>query len=135
MLDFSSKTRILTYFSEVLIDSLSSTPEDGLVGGGPKVEDPVVQPRVLVDGDQKLVLGVFLGDPSRRVVDLKRKLRLGGRDHPHLLGVELHVLLGAALNLGVHFLDGGEDVNDALLRDAGNVEVQDINTRIKKSRD
>ena len=91
--------------------------EDGLVGRRPEVEDPVVEPRVLVDPDVEVVLA--LGDPARGVLDLEGQLGLGGGDDPDLLDEELDVLLGAALDLGVHGLDGGEDVDDALLGDPG----------------
>jgi len=89
-------------------------PEDGLVGGRPQVEDAVVQPGVLVDGDgQSSVLGPFA---SGRVLDLERKLGSGRRNDEALFHLHLHVLLGAALDLGRSLLHSGVNVDDAFLR-------------------
>ena len=97
----------------ILISYSLTLPEDGLVGESPQVEDPVVQPLVLVHPGEVALL--VLGYLPPRVLDLERQLGVATGHHPHLGHVQLHILLGAALNLVPDLLDNSLYIHDGLL--------------------
>merc|ERR1719233_2301963 len=107
-----------TFLGQGIPEQLAHTslqPEDGLVGGGPQVQHPVVQPCVLVHpGKVSLVLVCEL---PCSILYLQRQLRVTSRYYPHLLHVQLHILLSTALNLLINFLHHSLNINNAFFGD------------------
>merc|ERR1719233_541613 len=107
-----------TFLGQGIPEQLTHTslqPEDGLVGGGPQVQHPVVQPGVLVHpGKVSLVLVCEL---PCSILYLQRQLRVTSRYYPHLLHVQLHILLSTALNLLINFLHHSLNINNAFFGD------------------